>query len=137
MKNSTDGGFDQHYNAQVAVAQKSLLIVANTISNHANDKKEAMPTVDALDERLGQARAAALDNGYFSESNIAKLEARSIDPYVATGREPHHQSWREYFQQHSEPPPETASAKEKMAYKLRTEMGKMIYGLGLGKCTAV
>jgi transposase len=80
MKNSTDGGFDQHYNAQVVVAQKSLLIVANTISNHANDKKEAMPTVDALDERLGQARAAALDNGYFSESNIADLEARSIDP---------------------------------------------------------
>lgn len=133
MKNSTDGGFDQHYNAQVAVAQESLLIVANTVSHHANDKKEAMPTVDALDERLGQARAAALDNGYFSESNIAELEARSIDPYIATGREPHHKSWREYFQQQSEPPPETASAKEKMAYKLRTEMGKMIYGLR--KCT--
>lgn len=55
MKNSTDGGFDPHYNAQMAVAQESLLIVANTVFQHANDKKKAMPTVDALDERLGKA----------------------------------------------------------------------------------
>ena len=49
MKNSKDGGFDQHYNAQVAVDQESLLIVANTVSNHANDKREAVPTVEAID----------------------------------------------------------------------------------------
>lgn len=129
MKNSKDGGFDQHYNAQVAVDQESRLIVANTVSNHANDKQEAVPTLEALDERLGQPEAAALDNGYYSESNIAALESRGIDPYIATGREPHHRSWREYFEQQGAPPPETASAKEKMAYKLRTEIGKLIYGL--------
>jgi transposase len=129
MKNSKDGGFDQHYNAQVAVDQESLLIVANTVSNHANDKQEAVPTIEALDERLGQPEAAALDNGYYSESNIAALESRGIEPYIATGREPHHRSWQEYFEQQGAPPPETASAKEKMAYKLRTEIGKAIYGL--------
>jgi transposase len=129
MKNSKDGGFDQHYNAQVAVDQESLLIVANTVSNHANDKQEAVPTIEALDERLGQPEAAALDNGYYSESNIAALKSRGIEPYIATGREPHHRSWQEYFEQQGAPPPETASAKEKMAYKLRTEIGKAIYGL--------
>ena len=133
MKNSQDGGFDQHYNAQVAVDQESLLIVANTVSNHANDKKEAVPTVEAIDERLGHPAAAALDNGYYSESNIAALEGLGIDPYIATGREPHHKNWREYFEQQVEPPAETASVKEKMAYKLRTEIGKAIYGLR--KCT--
>jgi transposase len=129
MKNSKDGGFDQHYNAQVAVDQESLLIVANTVSNHANDKQEAVPTIEALDERLGQPEAAALDNGYYSESNIAALESRGIEPYIATGREPHHRSWQEYFEQQPARPPETASAKEEMAYKLRTEIGKAIYGL--------
>jgi len=133
MKNSKDGGFDQHYNAQVAVDQESLLIVANTVSNHANDKREAVPTVEAIDQRLGRPDAAALDNGYYSESNIAALESRGIDPYIATGREEHHKSWRDYFEQQPAPPPETASAKEKMAYKLRTEIGKAIYGLR--KCT--
>jgi hypothetical protein len=133
MKNSKDGGFDQHYNAQVAVDQESLLIVAQTVSNHANDKKEAVPTVEAIDQRLGQANAAALDNGYYSESNIAALEQKGIDPYIATGREPHHKSWRKYFEQQGEPPAQTASAKQKMAYKLQTEIGKAIYGLR--KCT--
>src|SRR3972149_2362746 len=41
MKNSTDEGYDQHYNAQVAVTQDSMLIVATSLSNHPNDKKEA------------------------------------------------------------------------------------------------
>jgi transposase len=133
MKNSKDGGFDQHYNVQVAVDQASLLVVANSVSNHANDKQEAVPTIAALDERLGQPAAAALDNGYYSEGNIAELEKRGIEPYIATGREPHHKSWREYFEQQPAPPSETASAKEKMAYKLRTDIGKAIYGLR--KCT--
>lgn len=133
MKNSQDGGFDQHYNGQVAVDQESLLIVANTVSNHANDKREAVPTMEAIDERLNQPAAAALDNGYYSESNIAALEGRGIDPYIATGREPHHKNWREYFAQQVTPPAQTASVKEKMAYKLRTGIGKAIYGLR--KCT--
>src|SRR3712207_7925490 len=45
---STDQGFDQHYNAQVAVDQASLLIVGTSLSNHANDQAEAVPTVDAI-----------------------------------------------------------------------------------------
>jgi transposase len=129
MKNSSNEGFDQHYNVQIAVDQESLLIVAQAVSQAANDKREAVPTVEAIDERVGKPEAAALDNGYFSEKNIEELEARKISPYIATGRESHHRSWQDYFAQQPEPPPESASAKEKMAYKLQTEVGKAIYGL--------
>lgn len=133
MKNSTDGGFDQHYNTQVAVDQESLLIVAGTVSNHANDQGEALPTVAAINEGLGQASAVALDNGYYSEKNINGLSELGIEPYIATGREAHHRNWREYYGAQPEPPAETAGMREKMAYKLRTEVGKVIYGLR--KCT--
>ena len=133
MKNSTDDGFDQHYNVQVAVDQERLLIVATTVSNHANDQQEAVPTVQAIDPRVGTPEAAALDNGYFSSTNIEHLEGRGIDPYIATGREHHHRSWKEYFQHQPEPPPEQASAQEKMAYKLKTTIGQAIYRLR--KCT--
>ena len=75
----------------------------------------------------------ALDNGYFSENNITEVEQRGIDPYIATGREPHHKSWKERFAELSAPPPEDASPTVKMAYKLQTEIGKAIYGLR--KCT--
>ncbi len=133
MKNSSDKGFDQHYNAQVAVDQASLLIVGTSLSNHANDQAEVAATVDAIPPALGSPAAAALDTGYFSEANIRQLEARHIDPYIATGREPHHQGWEAYFAAVPNPPADDASAKEKMAYKLKTAVGKAIYRLR--KCT--
>lgn len=129
MKNSNNAGFDQHYNVQAAVDQDSRLIVGNTVSNHPNDKGEAIPTVDAIPAEVGKPEAAALDNGYFSPTNIEELEARGIDPYIATGQDRHHQSWQERFAQQPEPPPEDASPMVKMAYKLKTDIGKLIYGL--------
>jgi len=133
MKCSSSAGFEQAYNAQVAVDQDHLFIVACSLSNHPNDKAEAEPTLAALPTELGTPAAAALDNGFFSDKNIAALAARHIEPYIATGREPHHQTWQERFAAEPEPPPENASAQVKMAYKLRTEIGQAIYRLR--KCT--
>jgi transposase len=129
MKNSTNKGVDQHYNAQVAVDQASLLIIANALSNHPNDKQEAEPTLDAISPKLGKPAAAALDNGYFSAANITIFEKRNIQAYIATGREPHHKDWRTFFQEQSEPPADNASPKVKMAYKLQTDIGQAIYRL--------
>jgi len=133
MKNSTDQGCDQHYNAQVAVDQGSGLIIAATLSNHPNDKAEAVPTLDAISTALGTPPAAALDNGFFSEANITAYEERKVTPYIATGKDMHHKSWQDYFAQAPEPPPHDASPTVKMAYALRTEIGQAIYRLR--KCT--
>jgi transposase len=133
MKNSTNDGFDQHYNVQLAVDQESILILAPALSNHPNDKQEAEPTVNAIPAEVGKPKAAALDNGYFSENNVAALEQRGIEPYIATGREPHHKSWHSFFNEMPEPPAEDASPRVKMAYKLQTEIGQAIYRLR--KCT--
>jgi len=129
MKNANNKGFDQHYNAQVAVDQASLLIVANTLSNHPTDQAEALPTVEAIPAQLGTPAAAALDNGYWSEENVTGLTMRGIDPYIATGREPHHQPWTAFLAQQPQPLPADASPIQLMAYKLRTEIGKAIYRL--------
>ena len=133
MKNSTDQGVDQHYNAQIAVTQDSLFIVAQSLSNHPNDQHELSPTVDALPSAAGHPKAAAVDNGYFSADNIAACLERGIDPYIATGREPHHRSWQSFFAAQPTPPTDDASPKVKMAYKLQTEIGRAIYRLR--KCT--
>jgi len=69
MKNSNNSGFDQHYNVQVAVDQDSFLIVSHTVSNHPNDRNEAIPTLSAVPKEIGKPNAAALDNGYFSSNN--------------------------------------------------------------------
>jgi transposase len=129
MKNSTNKGFDQHYNVQVAVCQDCRLIVGTTVSNHASDRGEAIPTVDAIPAKVGRPKAAALDNGYWSPTNVEELGRRGIEPYIATGRDSHYQSWQERFAQQPEPPPEDASLIVEMAYKLKTNIGKQIYGL--------
>jgi transposase len=133
MKNSTNDGFDQHYNAQAAVEQANLFVVGNTLSNHPVDTYEAIPTVDAIPPEIGQPKAAALDRSYFAPKNIQDFQARGIEPFIATGREPHHQSWQERFAEIPEPPPAEASPIVKMAYQLQTELGQAIYGLR--KCT--
>ena len=133
MKNSTNDGFDQHYNVQAAVDQNSLMIVATSLSNHPNDKREAEPTLDALSPRLGKPSAAALDNGFFSEHNILALEQRAIEPYIATGREAHHKDLNTLLGSTLPVPPDDATPLEKMAYKLSTEIGQAIYRLR--KCT--
>ena len=133
MKNSTDNGYNQHYNAQVAVTQNSMFIVATSLSNHPNDKQEAEPTLDAFPAELGQPDGVAMDNGYFSASNIQATEDRGIQPYIATGREAHYKRVEDLLGNLPDEPPADASPKEKMAYKLATEIGKEIYRLR--KCT--
>ena len=81
---------------------------------------------------LGKPAAAALDTGYWGPATLQALATRGIEAYIATGRDPHHARWQAYFVQ-AAPPPEDASPKVKMAYKLKTEIGQAIYRLR--KCT--
>lgn len=133
MKNPTNAGFEQDYNAQGAVDQGSLLIVGYALSNHPNDTQEAEPTLAAIPSVIGIAEAAALDAGYFGPATLAACTQRGIEPSIATGRDPHHPSWQQRFAPLPDPPPEDASAQVKMAYKLKTVLGKAIYGAR--KCT--
>jgi transposase len=134
MKNPTDAGFEQDYNAQVAVDQASLLIVGWALSNHPNDSQEADSTLAVIPSEIGTPEAAALDAGYFGPASLQACAKRGIEPYIATGRDPHHPSWQQRFAPlTADPPPEEASAQVKMAYKLKTTLGKAIYGAR--KCT--
>jgi len=133
MKNGGNQGFDQHYNGQIAVDQKSLLILSNSLSNHPNDQLDALPTIDAINARVGSAKRAALDAGYFSASNIEGLLTRNIDPFIATGRQPYDAYWKTQMEQMSDAPTEDETPKLKMRYKLKTEEGKAFYRLR--KCT--
>jgi len=133
MKNPTNTGFEQDYNVQIAVDQGSLLIVGCALSNHPNDSHEAEPTLESISSTIGTPKAAALDAGYFGPATLTACDKRGIDAYVATGRDPHHPSWQQRFAEQPDPPPEDASVQVKMAYKLKTAVGKAIYAAR--KCT--
>ena len=61
------------------------------------------------------------------------MKRRGIEPYIATGREPHHQSWQTYFADQPAPPPAEAGVREQMADTLKTATGRASYRLR--KCT--
>ncbi len=126
------GGFEQCYNAQAVVATGSLLILASEVTQAANDKEQLVPMIDkllALPEELGRAEIMLADNGYMSEANVEQCAAAGIEPLIALGRCPHHLSWQQRFAPAPKAPPDSATALQKMAYRLRTPRGKQLYAL--------
>ena len=125
------GGFEQCYNAQAAVDTQTMLVVAVALSNAGNDKQQVGPMLDvlaALPASLGKARHLLADTGYCSTANIAACVAAGIEPYIAIAREDHHPGWRARF---TEPAPlaTDATPTQKMAHKLKTKRGRMLYAL--------
>jgi transposase len=126
MKDSASKSFEQGYNCQVAVDDKSQIIVASCVTQQSNDKQQVKPMVEAIKDNTGGSKPKKVsgDTGYFSESNIDYLEGERIDGYLATGKHKHTDI------------PESApcgriardaTKKERMARKLRTKKGRETY----------
>ncbi len=125
------GGFEQCYNAQAAVAQGSLLVIAGDVVQASNDKQQIEPMlgkIAALPEELGQTATLLADSGYFSAGNVAACEAAGIEPMIAMGRQPHHPPLAERFAD-APPAPETPTPVEAMAHRLKTPEGRKLYAL--------
>jgi len=81
------GSFDYAYNAQISVDADLQIIVAQHISQNANDKQEVEPALKALQETTGRLpEKLSADNGYWSGDNLQALEQSSTDAYIATGK---------------------------------------------------
>ena len=80
-------GFVQAFNAQAAVDAEAQIIVAQGVTQDANDKRQLVPMTDAIETNLGRRpEQLSADSGYCSDANIEVLEARGIDGYIAPGR---------------------------------------------------
>lgn len=86
----TKDGFIQGFNAQVAVDATAQVIVARTLTNQASDSPHLQGIVDQIAANT-EALPAQLsaDAGYCSEDNLAALQRRKIDAFIATGRQKH------------------------------------------------
>jgi transposase len=130
MKTS-DGAYHQCYNGQAIVDSRAQVIVACELSAEAPDARQLEPALDqlagnldAIGAELDEGATLTADAGYFSEANVTITAEHGLDPHIATGR----------FK-HSEPQPPAprgpvpgnATAKQRMARKLRTKRGRAVY----------
>jgi transposase len=126
MKDSASKSFEQGYNCQVAVDDKSQIIIASGVTQQSNDKQQVKPMVEAIKNNTegSKPRKLSADTGYFSESNIEYLEGERIDGYLATGKHKHTDITESYRRGRI---PKDATKKERMARKLRTKKGRETY----------
>ena len=118
MKTSSEG-FQQCYNAQAAVDADNQLVVATEVTAKASDQGALPVLLDAVNETLGaQPETVLADAGYCNEGDLADLEQRGVDGYVAAGREGKQAAKRD-LEKH----PATA----RMVQKLATPAGRAAY----------
>lgn len=150
-------GWDYCGNAQAVVEGKCQLIVACDVVPDTNDKQQAAPLARQALANLEQADIARpvdaqgqavplpnlLDSGYYSEQAAQAVAALGLDPYMATGRQKHHEAAVPLPQSEGTvapapaatiPPPAgrtttAATAKAQMTAKLRTPAGRALYAL--------
>ena len=117
MKTST-GGFEQSYNAQIAVDSAQQIIVAADVTACAADSGELLKMEAAAAANLGQhSKELLADAGYKSEANFAELEERGVLAFVSLGR------GEALPDQVAEDKPST----RRMARRLRTKRGRERY----------
>jgi transposase len=110
--------FDQSYNTQVAVDDAHQIVVANTVTQCANDNGQLLPVLNAACENTGEVPACVLaDAGYKNEGDFAELEAMKIDAFVAVGREG----------KSATPPKKEQPLTAAMRAKLKTKRGRKHY----------
>jgi hypothetical protein len=86
----TKDGFIQNYNTQAAVDATAQVIVAHNLDARQSDQHQLTPLVDAIEANLGKKpKQVSADAGYCSDANLAALEDRRIDAYIAPGRAKH------------------------------------------------
>ena len=118
MKTSTEG-YQQCYNAQAAMDGESQLVVGTAVTACASDQGWLTEMLDVVDEVCGETPGEVLaDAGYCGEEELAELEARGIDGYVALGREGKASAGID---------PESCPAKARMAQKLAAPAGRAVY----------
>ena len=122
-------GFVQGYNAQAAVDCDSHLIVAEHVSQSANDKQEMAPALERLDavrDVIGKPRALLADAGYHSEANVRGCEVAGIEPSIASGRQRHNTPLAQRLEPPVPPPPQRHGVAA-MAHRMSTPEGKALY----------
>lgn len=79
MKQS-DGGYAPSYNLQISTDSAHGIIIAEAVSQRADDYKELMPAAERIEENTGRMPAQMVtDGGFTSRRNVIAMDNKCID----------------------------------------------------------
>jgi transposase len=136
MKAGNGSHFEQAYNAQAGV-DGAMFIVGGRVSDAPNDKQELPADVAAISPVVAAEVAAVLvDSGFYSEAAVVAVEQKpdgtpsGLTVYAAVEKSSHHKTVADLLPQPEPPAPALgAPAKEQMAQRLKTAVGRALYRL--------
>jgi hypothetical protein len=135
MKAGSGGHFEQAYNAQAAV-DENMLIVGAQLSPAPNDKEQLLETWAVVPPEIKpQINSILVDCGFYSDAAVTALEQPSdraipaVTVYAAVERSAHHHSVEDVEAKEPAALAPEATAKERMAHRLKTKAGRALYKL--------
>jgi Transposase DDE domain len=76
--------------SQATVDAEAQVIVAHGLDANGSDQHQLTPMIDAVEANMGRKpNEVSADAGYCSDANLAAMEERAIDAYIAPGRAKH------------------------------------------------
>jgi transposase len=126
----TNDGFHYAYNAQAVVDEHRQVVLVAEITQCAGDVGQLFDMVEAAQTNLADAGiddspdVVLADAGYCSEDNLQTAADTQINVLVATGRLKHNERVADVPRG---PIPKDATARERMARRLRTKKGRADY----------
>jgi transposase len=123
----TRKGWVQGYNGQIMVDTSSQVIVAQHVTDEANDVQQLTPLLNECEQVNGERPEELLaDAGYWSEENVEEA-SQGTELFIATTKEWKH---RKALRQQGPPRgriPKGYGPRDRMERKLRTKAGSRIY----------
>src|SRR5271157_5680552 len=125
----TKDGFIQGYNAQAAVDAAAQVIVAHGLDANGSDQHQLMPMVDAVEANMGRRpEEVSADAGYCSDANLAAMEERAIDAYIAAGRAKHPTEGEGGSKRVADMREKIKAGGHKSPYRLRKQLPEPVFG---------
>ena len=88
MLDGATKSFMQAYNVQAAVDSQEQIIVAATLTQEANDKKQLVPMLAQVEQNMGRKpEQATADTGYFSEAAVTDPQVEGTELLVPPERQ--------------------------------------------------
>ena len=117
---TSNEGFQQGYNAQIAVDDQAQLIVGTAITQAASDTDMLVAMIEEVEQQLGATpEEVVADAGYKSEANFERLEQKGVQGYVALRRE---RKADASYDRAGEGP-----ATQRMNARMKSDQGRTIY----------
>ncbi len=117
--------FVQGYNCQAAVDGENQVIVAEDVTQQTNDKKQAIPMLEQVEENTGKKpKEALMDAGYYSQDNIEEGSKLAGELFIPPNRQKHGEDIPAAPRGRI---PESLSVTDRMRRKMRTKRGQAVY----------